>query len=661
MDTEKMTMVPRLKPIYDAREHTDFRELLNFAAFAYNTDDAFIIKTGKDKDRNPIYRHVSYSTFKEEVNAFGAGMLKMGYLGKRIAVIGKNSYEWYMSYFAVLCGLGVVVPLDKGLPYEETENSLVRSRANVLLFDKAHLDMADKLRESGQTEIAEFISLEDIPGRTEKPQDADESAGSGEHAQDQPYVYRTVYEVTEIGRKELASGNDEFLSLPIDPDKMSILLFTSGTTSKAKAVMLSEHNILANIYMLDRVEDIRHGDVNMAFLPYHHTFGSSGQTMMISCGVTTVFCDGLKYIQKNIVEYHVTVFVCVPLLIEAIYKRIQQGIDKQGKRKTFERGLKISRFLRKLHIDVRRRLFKEILDQLGGRLRYIVSGASALDPDVESMFEDMGVNVVQGYGMTEASPVIAAENPPNRRPGSIGYSMPDLDLGVIDQNEEGIGEMVCRGANVMLGYYEDPEATAEILEDGWLHTGDLVSLDKDGYVYIRGRKKNVIVLKNGKNVYPEELEDLIDGLPYVVESMVYGEPRHKDGDPKDLTICAKIVYDKDEISAAGAALTDAAGAAGTAAGLDASDAAGAAVAAAGHAASDAADGAASAASDAADGAASAEVSGSSADEALRALVQRDIDAVNQTLPSYKQIHRFELTDEPMEKTTTGKIKRYAQK
>lgn len=578
MDTKNMTMVPRLEPIYETREHTDFRSLLNFAAFQYNADDAFIIKTGKDENKKPIYRHVSFQTFKDEVNWFGTGMLKRWHLNKRIAIIGKNSYEWYMSYFAVLCGLGIVVPLDKGLPYEETENSLIKSRADVLLFDKAHEELAADLKKNGTTEVAAYYALEDIPG------------------------YDTVYDIIAEGRKEMEAGNEDFLSLPIDPARMSVLIFTSGTTSKAKAVMLSEHNILSNIYMLDRVEDVRHGDVNMAFLPYHHTFGSSGQTMMISLGVTTVFCDGLKYIQKNIVEYHVTVFVCVPLLIEAIYKRIQQGIDKQGKRSTFERGMKLSQFLLKFHIDIRRKLFKEVLDQLGGKLRYIVSGASALDPEVESMFEAMGVNVVQGYGMTEASPVITAENPPHRRPGSIGYSMPDLDVGVIDQNEEGIGELVCRGPNVMLGYYEDPEATAEVLDDGWLRTGDLVSLDKDGYIFIRGRKKNVIVLKNGKNVYPEELEDLIDALPYVAESMVYGQKRHRDGDEKDLTISAKIVYDPDEVG-------------------DAKD----------------------------------DI------EKLTEMVQRDIDKINETLPTYKQIHRFDLTDEPMEKTTTGKIKRYAQK
>lgn len=590
-DMKNCTKVPRLKPIYESREHTDFRELLNFAAFQYKTDDAFIIKTGKDENRKPVYRHVTFHDFKNEVNWFGTGMMKRGFTGKRIALIGKNSYEWYMSYFAVLCGLGIVVPLDKGLPYEETENSLIKSRSDVLLFDKAHLDMVEDLQKNGTTDVSAYYALEDIPG------------------------YDTVYDIIDEGRKEMESGNEDFLSLPIDPDAMSILLFTSGTTSKAKAVMLSEHNILANIYMLDRVEDIRHGDVNMAFLPYHHTFGSSGQTMMISQGATTVFCDGLKYIQKNIVEYKVTVFVCVPLLIEAMYRRIQSAIDKQGKRKIYERGLLISRILMKLHIDIRRKLFKDILDQLGGRLRYIVSGASALDPEVTKGFEAIGINVVQGYGMTEASPVIAGENPVNKRPGSIGFSMPDMDLVLADQNEEGIGELVARGSNVMLGYYEDKEATDAILTDGWLHTGDLASLDKDGFIFIRGRKKNVIVLKNGKNVYPEELEDLIDQLPYVVENMVYGQKRHKDGDSKDLTLAARIVYDPDVLKEQYGIRIRKDEADNVTSGMD----------------------------------------------ALTSLVQRDIDKINKTLPSYKQLRRFDLTDEPMEKTTTGKIKRYVQK
>ena len=276
----KYTKVPALKPIYDSREHKNFRELLNYSAFQFTNDDAFIVKTGKDENRNPVYKHITFQDFKNDVNWFGQGMVALGHTGKRIAIIGKNSYEWYMSYYSVLCGLGIVVPLDKGLPYEETETSLIKSKSDILLFDKTHLDLVEKLRENGTTAVTDYYSLEEIEG------------------------YTSVYDIIKKGCAEMSSGNEDFLDLPINEDAMSVLLFTSGTTSKAKAVMLSQHNILSNIYMLDRVEDIRHGDVNMAFLPYHHTFGSSGQTMMISQGTTTVFCDGLKYIQKNIQEYH---------------------------------------------------------------------------------------------------------------------------------------------------------------------------------------------------------------------------------------------------------------------------------------------------------------------------------------------------------------------
>ena len=590
MDKERTTIVQPLKPIYDSREHKNFRELLNYSAFQFTTDDAFIVKTGKDEKRNPIYRHITFQDFQNDVNWFGTGMMELGHLGKRIAIIGKNSYEWYMSYFSVLCGLGIVVPLDKGLPYEETESSLIKSKSDVLLFDKAHLDQVEMLKEAGTTDVTAYYSLEEISG------------------------YTSVQTIIKKGCAAMTAGNSDFTELPIDEDAMSVLLFTSGTTSKAKAVMLSEHNILSNIYMLDRVEDIRHGDVNMAFLPYHHTFGSSGQTMMISQGTTTVFCDGLKYIQKNIKEYKVTVFVCVPLLIEAIYKRIQQAIDKQGKRADFDKGVKISSFLMKLHIDVRRRIFKDILEELGGNLRYIVSGASALDPEVARGYEAMGINVVQGYGMTEASPVIAGENPKNKAPGSIGYGMPDMEVAIADQNDEGIGEIICRGPNVMLGYYEDQEATDAVIQDGWLHTGDLASLDSAGHIVIRGRQKNVIVLKNGKNVYPEEIEDLIDALPYVTECLVSGEKRHKDGDSKDLALTVRIVYDPKILSSSYGIDIETDDDGNITAGFD----------------------------------------------KLNELVKNDIDKINDTLPTYKQLRRFELTDQPMEKTTTGKIKRYAQ-
>lgn len=580
MTYENAVRIPQLPPVYRTVEHRDFRELLQYAADTYGDDCAFILKEKRATKTSPAeYRRISFRELKRDVDAFGTGLLKSGLAGKRFAIIGKNRYEWIVSYYAVLCGLGICVPLDKGLPCEELVSSLERSRCDVLIFDRDHSSLVRQAAETGELSVETFICM-------------DESDSS------EPFRW-----ILDKGYLALENGDTEYSRLPVDPQAMSIILFTSGTTNLSKAVMLSQTNILSNIYSMLQVEDIRRGDINMAFLPYHHTFGSTGQTLMIAAGATTTFCDGLKYIQKNLAEYHVSVFVCVPLLIEAMYKRIINGIHKQGKDKVFRRGLRISGILRRLHIDRRRRIFSDIIEQLGGSLRFIISGASPLDPAAARGFDAVGINVVQGYGMTEASPVLAAENPGNRRPGSIGKAMPGVDLRIIDTDAEGVGELVARGPNIMAGYYHNPEETAAALADGWLHTGDLASMDRNGFLYIRGRRKNVIVLKNGKNVYPEELELRISDLPYVRENMVYSEPRHRDGNDKDLALCAKIVYEK-------AYFRD-------------------------H-------------------------FGTWDPDKIQTLIRRDIDKMNDELPNYKHILRLTVTDQEMAKTTTGKVKRYVE-
>lgn len=572
-----MNRVKELKPVFDSVLHQDFRALINYGAEAYKGDDAYIVKHKQGKDIS--YEHIKFEDFRDHVNDFGTALLQKGFAGKRIAIIGRNCYEWMLTYFATLCGLGISVPLDKGLPFDELETSLQRSKADVLVFDKSHLALVETLREKNSTQVTDYISMDELEG------------------------FDDVRGLMEAGRKARENGFDDYLRLPLDGKATSILLFTSGTTSQAKAVQLSQYNITSNVYAMLKVQDIRHGDINMAFLPYHHTFGSTGQVVMLAAGVTTTYCDGLKHLQKNIVEYKVSLFVCVPLLIESIYKRIMATVKKQGKEKKVAFGLKLSKALLKIGIDVRRKLFKEILDQLGGNIRYIISGASAIDPEALQGFLDFGITTVQGYGMTEASPVLAAENTWQHKAGSIGLSMPGVEL-VIDQpNEEGIGELIARGPNIMCGYYENDEETAKVLVDGWLHTGDLAYLDEDGYIFICGRKKNVIVLKNGKNVYPEELEILISNLPYVEENMVFGQPRHNDGNQKDLALCAKIVYKPDYMK---------------------------------------------------------ETYGVTDPAEIERIIKKDIDAINEELPVYKHMLRIIVTDEPMIKTTTGKVKRYEE-
>ena len=572
-----MKKIDALKQRFQPAFHENLRDMMNYAADTYKGDTAFIIKHKQKKEIS--YEYIPFEKFRDDVNCFGTAMLQKGWQGKRIAVIGKNRYEWMLGYFASQCGLGLCVPLDRGLPYEELESSLQRSRADVLIFDPDQLSIVDELKKKNSCNVTEFISMDPLEG------------------------YDDVRAMTESGFKALENGYEDYLSLPIDPMAVSLILFTSGTTSMAKAVQLSQHNLTSNVYAMLTCEDIRRGDISMAFLPYHHTFGAIAQLDMIASGVVTTYCDGLKYLQKNIVEYKVTIFVCVPLLVESIYKKIMATVKKQGMEKKVAFGLKLTKVLLKVGIDVRRKVFKQILDQLGGNLRFVISGAAAIDPEALEGFINFGIMAVQGYGMTESAPVLAAENHWQRKTGSIGRAMPGVELAIDNPNEEGIGELIGRGQNIMLGYYENPEATEEVLKDGWLHTGDLASVDEDGYIFLHGRKKNVIVLKNGKNIYPEELEVLIANLPYAEENMVFGQPRHEDSDERDLALCAKIVYNKDYMK---------------------------------------------------------EHYGTEDLSEIEKIIKKDIDAINEELPVYKQMLRIIVTDEPMIKTTTGKVKRFEE-
>ena len=575
--------VRQLTPVYPSEEQEHVRALLDYAAEQYDEDCVFVLKH-KTKE-GPEYEKVSFARLRDDVRRLGTAMMDLGLLGTRIAVIGENSYPWQLAYLTALSGLGIVVPLDKGLPYKELKTSLQKSGASVLVFDKKHASLAEQLQQDAA-----------------RPMDAP-TAVSTYLCMEEQETYLSIPELLRRGEEKLAAGDTAFWELPIDREALAALIFTSGTTSLAKAVMLSQRNLMFNIYSLKLVENIEHGDMNIALLPYHHTFGAAGQLLMYACGASTCFCDGLKYIQKNFVEYHVSVFIGVPLLMEAMYRKILTGIRKQGKEKTFRRGVRISGLLRKAGIDVRRRLFKDILAELGGDLRMVVSGASALDGSVIRGYQEIGVEVVQGYGMTESSPVIAAENLFERTPGSIGRGLPGVEVEIADPDEEGVGEIIVRSPSVMMGYYQDEAETAKVLKDGWLRTGDLAYVDKEGYIHITGRSKNVIVLKNGKNVYPEEIETILEEIPYVKENIVYGEVRRKGADDRDHVLVAKIVYDEDILR---------------------------------------------------------EQYGAETEEEIRAVVDRDIDRVNENMPKYKQVHRFLLQTEEMVKTTTGKVKRYEE-
>lgn len=565
-------MIDKRMELYNAKEFGNIREIIKNAVKEYPDNNAFILKETNGKDVE--YKNITYKQMDKQIDCLGTSLVSKGLKGKRIAVIGKNCYEWVISYLAVLNGTGIVVPLDKGLPENEIESSLIRSSAEAIIFEDDYMDMIKNIKSKKQTKVTEFICM------------------------NKQNEFKDIYTLIDEGEKLLKQGNKEFIDAEIKNEKMSILLFTSGTTSAAKAVMLSHKNIASNIYSMTKCEDIRSTDTNIAFLPFHHTFGSTGILMFLSRGATNVFCDGLRHIQKNLNEYHVSIFVCVPLLIESIYKKVWQEIEKTGQTKKVKFGMKLTKFLLIFGIDIRRKIFKQIIDKLGGKLRYVISGASGLDGEVATGFRNFGIEVVQGYGLTETSPTLIAETAKSYKAGSTGLPIPNVEIKINNPNEQGIGEILAKGPNVMLGYYENEEATNEVLVDGWFHTGDLGYKDKDGFIFITGRQKNVIVLKNGKNIYPEELETLVNQLPYVAESMVYGKEKND-----DLVVSVKVVYDKEYAKNNWQDKTQ---------------------------------------------------------EDIEKLIWEDIKKINQTMPNYKHIKNLIATDEEMIKTTTAKIKRFEE-
>ena len=381
--------------IYDAKTFKNIREIINNSVELYPDNNAFIIKEKEGKDVK--YKNITYKEFQKQINSLGTSLIDLGLKDKRVAIISKNRYEWALTYFTVMNGVGITVPLDKGLKEEEIISCLVRSKADAIVFEKEYLEIMQKAKENKDIKIKEYICMDNIKEEGIK----------------------VISDIIENGEKLIGDGKKEYIDATIDEEKMATIIFTSGTTSMSKAVMLSHKNIASNITDMLYVEKVYDTDVNMAFLPFHHTFGSTGVLFFLANGATNVFCDGLKYIQKNLVEYKVSVFVCVPLLIESMYKKIMAEVEKQGKTKIIKIGTKISKFLLKFGIDIIRKLFKEIINKLGGNLRFIISGASAIDKNVAEGFNNFGILTVQGYGLTETSPVLTAENEKTMRLVSV--------------------------------------------------------------------------------------------------------------------------------------------------------------------------------------------------------------------------------------------------
>lgn len=492
---------------YEGQKLNDYKELVSLYKNKYTNHVAFKYKEAPDSLE---YIKITYSQFASDIEALASSLLKLNL--KRVCLISPNRYEWFVSYLAVTTSNMVVVPLDKSLPDNEIINLIERSECDAIIYDSKYENAISESKKK----IPDLVAIN----------------------------MNTNYKnLLSDGYKMDHSNYD---SIKIDNKKMTIMLFTSGTTSISKAVMLSQEAICNDLYALSQMIKITPDDTFLSFLPLHHTFESTTTFLFgTSCGITIAICDGLKYIQKNLVEYKVTGFVCVPLMLEIMYKKITKGIEKQHK-------TTLVRVMRKLFkhapINVKRKVFKSILDNFGGKLRNIVTGGAAMDKATLQGYNDFGLDIHQGYGLTETSPVIAGENSFKKKIGSCGLPLPTVNIKIDNPDKDGIGEIIVDTPTIMLGYYKNDAATKEVIVDGWFHTGDLGYIDKDGYLFITGRKKDMIVLKNGKKIFPEEIEALINKLPYISESMVFGYVENTKNDRNsDVVLYAKLVYNKDEI------------------------------------------------------------------------------------------------------------------
>lgn len=527
-------------------------------------NDAFRVK------EDGMIRHISFFQMHKDIQNLGTELLCSDSMqGKefRVGIIGENSYAWMQVFLATVNGGGVAVPFDKGFTAEELASCMQRSRITILFHDAKHTAIAQEAAARCTDFVPWLLPM----------------TGEGE----------VLTQMKLDGEKRVRSGERRFLEAEVSEKQLAVILFTSGTTANSKAVMLSHDNIMSNIRDMQEFERFYPWDVNMAFLPFHHSFGLVGALVFMASCACSVFCDGLRYVTKNLGEYGVTIFVGVPLIVENMYKKIERQIQKEGKENKIRIGLGLAKFTELFGISIRRKLFKPVIDGLGGHLRLIICGAAPLTPETSAGMNGFGIVTIQGYGLTETSPVLAAERPEDIAPGSVGKPMPSVNIQLFGENEDGIGEIVARGPNIMMGYLDQPEETAEVLKDGWFYTGDLGRFDKLGNLYITGRKKNVIVMKNGKNIFPEEIEEKISRLPYVAECLVFSREKHN-----DLVLWTKIVYQEEYLKENKWTV-----------------------------------------------------------DQLADRVRADLGEINAAMPKYKHVNHFILSNEPMIKTTTQKIKR----
>ena len=542
-------------------------------------DRPFILEKFNPKEP---FTEITYKAFKEDVVALGTSLTKKFNLkDERIIIIGENTYHWYVSYMAAVCGAGIAVPIDKELPINEIENVIKRAKASVVIYSTKKKDNIKKV-EDNLPFVKYFIQM-----------NSDDKL-SGRNI--------GLNTVIEEGKKLVNKGDNSFLDIKIDPEEFKVLIFTSGTTSQAKGVMICNRNLAENINAVNPYVYLNEKDRFFSVLPLHHCYECSiGFLLPMAVGASIVVCQGLKHIVDNMKETKPTAMLAVPLLIESLYKKINKSIEKGGKTGVVNSMIHVTNALKAVGIDIKRKVFSEIYENLGGNLKFIVSAAAPIDPKAGKWLQDIGIIFLQGYGLTETSPIAALTPEYEPKIGSAGKALVCSKLRINNPNEKGEGEILIKSSTLMLGYYENEEATKEAVKDGWFNSGDIGYIDKDGFLFITGRSKNVIVTQNGKNIYPEEIELMLSKIPEIKESMVYG--KEEEGN-KELIITARVIPNYDEIKAKY--------------GKDISE------------------------------------------ENVRNIIWEEIKKVNRSLTSYKAIKSLEIKNDEFEKTTTMKIKRFAE-
>ena len=513
-------------------EHTNYSTVKEFfyrACKLYPDEDCILEK----KDKKEPYNTITYKEFYNHVNALGTALIKiLNQKDKRVIIVGETQYGWYLSYMAMLCGVGIAVPVDRELPENELENIIKRSKATAIIYSPRKAEDIKKIREN-IPEVEFFIEM-----KSNKPLEGKDVG---------------LNYLVETGKIMIESGDDSFSKIEIEPDEFRVLIFTSGTTSNSKGVMISNRNLAENVNAVTAYVRLYPTDRLFSVLPLHHTYESTiGFLYPISQGASVAICQGLRYIVSDMQEAKPTAVLVVPLLVETIYKKINESIKKSHKEAIVQSMMHVTNVLKAVGVDIKKKVFKEIYDNLGGNLRIIVSAAAPVDKKVGKWYEDLGIMFLQGYGLTETAPIAAVTPEYKTQVGSAGRTIVQADIKVDNPNENGEGELLIKSPTLMLGYYEDEEATKKVMtEDGYFKSGDIGYVDDDKFVYITGRSKNVIVTQNGKNIYPEEIETLLGKIPEIKEVMVYGKApegkQAKKKDEKELIITARVIPNKEEI------------------------------------------------------------------------------------------------------------------